>query len=235
MRTKKERKQKAGGLSDILPNTTWGSWSAYPGALAWSAQTQAPSPLANGGIYSGPQSTGSWASHPMPATQYAFAMEAAKTANNPDVFYQQRPNDNTGASFSPYVGSPASSQHYSATMGPKLSGGSKKNRRYRKQRGGEQRLGGPLNWPLPSNLSLVQTPMVGGGIGLGGPVTWSQNPKLSRAQTPMVGGGSGLGGPVSWPTAITPYSNIPNLDLAQTQMVGGKKHRKRTRKYRNRK
>jgi len=111
---------RGGGLSDILPNTTWGSWASYPGALAWSAHSQAPPPLANGGVFSGQQSTGAWASHPMPATQYAMALEAAKTAGNPDIFYQQRPNDNTGASFSPYVGSPASAEHYSATMGPKL-------------------------------------------------------------------------------------------------------------------
>jgi hypothetical protein len=76
----------------------------------------------------------------MPATQYAFAMEAAKTAGNPDIFYQQRPNDNTGASFSPYVGSAVSSQHYSATMGPKIggkrgrSGRSGRNRSRRKYR-----------------------------------------------------------------------------------------------------
>ncbi len=116
----RSNRTRGGGLSDILPNTTWGSWASYPGALAWSAHSQAPPPLANGGVFSGQQSTGAWASHPMPATQYAMALEAAKTAGNPDIFYQQRPNDNTGASFSPYVGSPASAEHYSATMGPKL-------------------------------------------------------------------------------------------------------------------
>ena len=116
----RRNRTRGGGLSDILPNTTWGSWASYPGALAWSAHSQAPPPLANGGVFSGQQSTGAWASHPMPATQYAMALEAAKTAGNPDIFYQQRPNDNTGASFSPYVGSPASAEHYSATMGPKL-------------------------------------------------------------------------------------------------------------------
>jgi hypothetical protein len=126
----KKRKQtkRGGGLSDSLPNTTWGAWASYPGALAWSSATQAPPALANGGLFTGAQSTGAWASHPMPATQYAMAVESAKAAGNPDVFYQQRPNDNTGASFSPYVGSPASSQHYSATMGPKLSGGRRKYR-----------------------------------------------------------------------------------------------------------
>ena len=135
MATRKHRRQKqrGGNLSAILPNTTWGSWASYPGALAWSASTQAPAPLANGGMYTGAQSTGAWASHPMPATQYAFAVEAAKTAGNPDIFYQQRPNDNTGASFSPYVGSSASSQHYSATMGPKI-GGKRRTRSTRRSR-----------------------------------------------------------------------------------------------------
>lgn len=116
-KTKTTRQQRGGALSDVLPTTTWGNWAGYPGALAWSASTQAPPPLANGGLYSNPQSTGPWASHPMPATQYAFAVESAHTAGNTDVFYQQRPNDNTGASFSPYVGTPASPAHYSATMG----------------------------------------------------------------------------------------------------------------------
>jgi len=128
-RTHRSRKQKqrGAGLSDVLPTTTWGQWANYPGALAWSASTQAPAPLANGGLYTGAQSTGSWASHPLPATQYAFAVEAAKTAGNPEVFYHQRPNDNNGASFSPYVGTPASFQHYSATMGPQLGGKTKSN------------------------------------------------------------------------------------------------------------
>ena len=98
------RKQRGAGLSDILPNTTWGQWTNYPGALAWSAQTSAPAPLANGGLYTGAQSTGEWASRPFPATQYAMSVEAAKTSQIPDVFYHQRPNDNAGASFSPYVG-----------------------------------------------------------------------------------------------------------------------------------
>lgn len=129
-RRQKSHRKRGGGLSDILPNTTWGSWASYPGALAWGANAQAPAPLANGGVFSGQQSTGPWGSHPMPATQYAMAMEAAKTAGNPDIFYQQRPNDNWGASFSPYVGTPASAQHYSATAGPRLSGG-RRTRKYR--------------------------------------------------------------------------------------------------------
>ncbi len=132
---RKTRKMRGGGLSDFLPITTWGNtWAQLPGALAWSSTTQAPSPLANGGLYTGAQSTGAWASHPMPATQYAFAVEAARTAGNPEVFFHQRPNDNTGASFSPYVGMPYSPQHYSATMaGGKRhrSRRTKRNRRYK--------------------------------------------------------------------------------------------------------
>lgn len=126
----RHRKQHGRGLSDVLPTTTWGNWGNYPGAVAWSSTSQAPAPLANGGLYTNPQSTGPWASHPMPATQYAFAVEAAETARNPTVFYQQRPVDNQGASFSPYVGVPASSSHYSSTMGP-WSGG--KQRKQTKQ------------------------------------------------------------------------------------------------------
>ena len=130
---KHKNHSKHHGGNNSLPSTTWGAWGTYPGGLAWSAGSQAPAPLANGGVYTGAQSTGSWASHPMPATQYAFAMESAKTAGNPDIFYQQRPNDNWGASFSPYVGSPVSSQHYSATMGPKL-GGKRSRRKYRNRK-----------------------------------------------------------------------------------------------------
>ena len=127
---RKHRKQLGGGLSEVLPTTTWGAWASYPGALAWSANTQAPPPLANGGLYTGPQSTGEWASKPFPATQYAEAIEASRIANNPDVFWQQRPNDNTGASFSPYVGDPISNEHWSATAGPSLqAGGGKRNRK----------------------------------------------------------------------------------------------------------
>ena len=119
-----------------MPITTWGNtWAQLPGALAWSSTTQAPLPLANGGLYTGAQSTGAWASHPMPATQYAFAVEAARTAGNPEVFFHQRPNDNMGASFSPYVGMPYSPQHYSATMGVMMGGkrrrATKRNRRHK--------------------------------------------------------------------------------------------------------
>lgn len=121
------RKQRGAGLSEVLPTTTWGQWANFPGALAWSANSQAPAPLANGGLYTGPQSTGPWASSPFPATQYAESVEAAKISGNPDVFYHQRPNDNQGASFSPYVGTAISDKHYSATMG-----GARRSTRHRK-------------------------------------------------------------------------------------------------------
>ena len=125
--TRKSKKVRGGALADVLPTTSWGSWGNYPGALAWSANTQAPPPLANGGLYTAQQSTGPWASSPFPATQYGWSVGAAEAAKNPDVFYQQRPNDNSGASFSPYVGVPASTYHYSATMGSKI-GGKRKNK-----------------------------------------------------------------------------------------------------------
>ena len=79
-------RQRGGNLSNVLPVTTWGQWASYPGALAWSASSQAPAPLANGGLYSSPQSTGAWASQPFPATQYAMSIEAARTSGTPDVF-----------------------------------------------------------------------------------------------------------------------------------------------------
>jgi len=122
-----------GSLTGILPTTTWGSWANYPGALAWSPTTQAPPPLANGGLYTGPQSTGEWASKPFPATQYGEMVEAAKTAGNPEVFFHQRPNDNTGASFSPYVAVALSNKHYSAEQ-PAQLGGRRRSRRNNKHR-----------------------------------------------------------------------------------------------------
>ncbi len=127
-------RQRGGALSDILPITTWGQWASYPGALAWSASTQAPPPLANGGLYSSPQSTGGWASSPFPATQYAMSVEAARASGIPDVFYHQRPSDNNGADFSPFVGTPVTSQHYSATAGPSLRGGGGGRRRKKTRR-----------------------------------------------------------------------------------------------------
>jgi len=121
-RNNRSRRIRGGGLSDVLPTTTWGTWANYPGALAWSATTTAPPPLANGGLYTGAQSTGAWASSPFPATQYGEAVEAARVAQNPEVFFQQPPVANMGNNFSPYVAQPLSSQHYSAQM-PAMKGG----------------------------------------------------------------------------------------------------------------
>lgn len=121
-------------LTGILPTTTWGYWANYPGSIMWSKDTQAPPPLANGGLYTGPQSTGPWASQPFPATQYAEMVEASRVAQNPDVFFHQRPNDNTGASFSPMVAVPLSNQHYSAEMPAPISyGGARKQRKQTKR------------------------------------------------------------------------------------------------------
>lgn len=130
----RRHRQRGGNLSNVLPVTTWGQWASYPGALAWSASTQAPAPLANGGLYSSPQSTGVWASHPFPATQYAMSVEAARTSGIPDVFYHQRPADNTGADFSPFVGTPITSQHYSATAGPSLQHGGRRRAKTRRHK-----------------------------------------------------------------------------------------------------
>jgi hypothetical protein len=99
------------GLADFLPTTVWGNWN-IPGALQTGPQlsnpqagligsSTLPAPLANGGLYTGPQSTGAWASTPMPPTQWAHQIQAAATAKTPDVWWHQRPNDNFGASFSP--------------------------------------------------------------------------------------------------------------------------------------
>ena len=127
------RTLRGGGLS----TTGWGSWSAYPGALAWGNGATAPAPLANGGQYTGPQSTGAWASAPFPATLYGWQVEAARTAGNPDVFYHQRPNDNTGASFSPYVGTPIGPLYNQPMYKSATVGGKRKQtrRRARKIRG----------------------------------------------------------------------------------------------------
>lgn len=137
----RSRKQKGGantGLSSVLPTTSWGNWSSYPGALAWSATSQAPPPLANGGLYTAPQSTGAWASQPFPATLYAWSAEASRVAGNPEVFYHQRPNDNNGASFSPYVGVPMGPNFYEARIPPDVTasavGGGRKNHKNRKSR-----------------------------------------------------------------------------------------------------
>jgi hypothetical protein len=110
----------------------WGAWSAYPGALAWGNGQTAPPPLPNGGQYTGPQSTGAWASTPFPATLYGWQVAAAQAAGNPDVFYHQRPNDNSGASFSPYVGTPLSPLHYAAMY--KASGGRRRRKSIKNRR-----------------------------------------------------------------------------------------------------
>lgn len=116
MQQEQEHEPHDGGLSDVLPVTTWGSWKHYPGALvASSATTQIPRPLANGGLYTDPQSTGAWASSPFPPTQYAASVTAAQTSHIPEVFFHQ-------PVALPYVGSPATSKHYSATMGAKIGG-----------------------------------------------------------------------------------------------------------------
>jgi len=102
-----------GGLNAVLPTTTWGDWASNPAATACGPTTQAPPPLANGGLFNAPQSTGAWASIPMPATQHAFAVEAAKVSGIPEVAYHQSIN-----ASSPYVHAPLSSSHYSAGIPP---------------------------------------------------------------------------------------------------------------------
>jgi hypothetical protein len=91
------------GMADFLPTTSWGPWGVPTAATQFGHSAQAPPALANGGMYTGPQSTGSWASTPFPPTQYAHALESAagKGPLSPAIFFQQKPNDNFGASFSP--------------------------------------------------------------------------------------------------------------------------------------
>ncbi len=116
-RKQRTRRQRGAGLSDIMPITTWGEWRSLPGSTAWGpGGVNAPPPLANGGLYTGAQSTGDWASRPFPATQYALAAESARVSGLPEVFYHQRPTTNVGNSWSPYVGQAISPQHWSARM-----------------------------------------------------------------------------------------------------------------------
>lgn len=104
-------------LAEAFPVTTWGSqWNSLPGSTLWGPGQEAPAPLANGGLYTGAQSTGEWASKSMPATQYAFAVEAAKTAGNNEVFFQQRPITQPGTTWSPFVGKTISPEHWSARL-----------------------------------------------------------------------------------------------------------------------
>jgi hypothetical protein len=123
-----------GGFSAFLPTTNWGRWSDTPQSYQWAPHTGAPAPLANGGLYTNPQSTAPWASAPFPATQYALAVEAAKVSGLPEVAYHQRPNDNFGASYSPITGSPITANHWSASgpAGPFVGG--RRSRRSRKTR-----------------------------------------------------------------------------------------------------
>jgi len=124
------------GLSTVLPTTDWGRWSTTPAATQWGPQTSAPAPLANGGLYTNPQSTAPWASSPFPATQYAMSVEAAKVSGLPEVAYHQRPNDNFGSSYSPVVTSPISPSHYSVSgpAGPFAKTGGARRRSGRKSR-----------------------------------------------------------------------------------------------------
>lgn len=128
-----------GGLSSVLPVDSWGRWAETPESYQASPNTSLPPPLANGGLYTNPQSTAPWASSPFPATQHALALEAAATSGLPEVAYHQRPNDNFGASFSPYVASPITSQHSSASgpAGPFMKGG-RKSRQLRQSRRKQQ-------------------------------------------------------------------------------------------------
>ena len=102
-------------MADFLPTTTWsagssaGGWATHEQATQFGAYKSAPPPLANGGMFTGPQSTGPWASTPFPPTQWAHSLEAATGSAGAKVFEHQKPNDNFGASFSPaftsnYVG-----------------------------------------------------------------------------------------------------------------------------------
>lgn len=116
--SRRTQRRRGGGLSDVLPVTSWGPWLNIPGATLWSPTTQAPLPLANGGLYTAPQSTAPWASRPFPATQYGLAVNAAQTSGIYDVFYHQRPTTDVGNSWSPYVGQAISPQHWSARIPP---------------------------------------------------------------------------------------------------------------------
>lgn len=127
-------RRRGGGLSDVLPTTDWGRWAPYSDSYAWGPNASAPAALANGGLYTNPQSTGVWASSPFPATQHAFALEAAKVSGLPEVAYHQRPNDNFGTSYSPSVGTPITPNHWSTSgpAGPMRGGLRSRNNRRRK-------------------------------------------------------------------------------------------------------
>ena len=137
-KTRRSRRRQRGGvaplgLSGMLPGTNWGRWSDFPQSYQWGPNTSAPAALANGGLYTNPQSTAPWASSPFPATQYAFAVEGSKVSGLPEVAYHQRPNDNYGASYSPITGTPITSNHWSASgpAGPFVGGRRRKTNRRR--------------------------------------------------------------------------------------------------------
>ena len=97
-RTQRTQRQR-GGAYPWLPQTVWGP--GWPMAATQASQTgQLPAPLANGGMFTGPQSTGPWASTPFPPTHYGHALVTGP------AFFHQRPNDNFGASFSPAFPNP---------------------------------------------------------------------------------------------------------------------------------
>ena len=53
-------------MADFLPTTTWstgsaGGWATPEQSTQFGAYKSAPPPLANGGMFTGPQSTGPWA------------------------------------------------------------------------------------------------------------------------------------------------------------------------------
>ena len=123
-----------GGLSNVMPTTDWGRWSTYSPTYAWGPATAAPAPLANGGLYTNPQSTQPWGSSPFPATQHAWALEGAKVSGLQEVAYHQRPNDNYGESYSPRIGTPISPLHssLSGSAGPIRGGGRGKRRTSRR-------------------------------------------------------------------------------------------------------
>jgi hypothetical protein len=138
-----------GGLSSVLPNDNWHRWTSYNEAKQWGPHTAAPAPLANGGLYTNPQSTAPWGSSPFPATQHAFALEAAKVSGLPEVAYHQRPNDNFGASYSPVIGTSITPNHWSASgpMGPivQQGGNSRRNNRKSKRNNRKNRRNGRKN------------------------------------------------------------------------------------------
>jgi hypothetical protein len=106
---------KRGGSLN-LPTISW------PSSFPQPAINGLPKPLANGGLYGAPQSTGPWASVPFPASPYAFSAESARINNNQELLYHQRPTVE--------LATPISQNHWSV-YGPK--GGSKMRRRQQRK------------------------------------------------------------------------------------------------------